>query len=53
VSDALTYGIEAAVGVCCLVAAVGAWRRAPLRWLSVVFAVAGLAAFLHAGSRLL
>jgi len=53
VSDALTYGIEAAVGVCCLVAAVGAWRRAPLRWLGVVFAVAGLAAFLHAGSRLL
>jgi len=53
VSDALTYGIEAAVGVCCLLAAAGAWRRAPLRWLGVVFAVAGLAALLHAGSRLL
>jgi hypothetical protein len=53
VSDALTYGIEAAVGVCCLVAAAGAWRRASLRWLGVVFAIAGLAALLHAASRLL
>jgi hypothetical protein len=53
VSDALTYGIEAAVGVCCLVAAARAWPRESLRWLGVVFAVAGLAALLHAASRLL
>jgi hypothetical protein len=53
VSDALTYGIEAAVGVCCILGAASAWRRPSLRWLSVVFATAGLAALLHAASRLL
>lgn len=53
VSDALTYGIEAAVGVCCMVAAASAWRRPALRWLAVVFAAAGLAALLHAASQLL
>jgi len=53
VSDALTYGIEAAVGVCCMVAAASAWRRSSLRWLAVVFAAAGLAALLHAASQLL
>jgi hypothetical protein len=53
VSDALTYGIEAAVGVCCIVAAASAWRRSSLRWLAVVFAAAGLAALLHAASQLL
>lgn len=52
VSDALTYGIEAAVGACCILAAVGAWRRSSLRWLAVVLAAAGLAALLHAASRL-
>jgi hypothetical protein len=52
VSDALTYGIEAAVGVCCILAAVSAWRRSSLRWLAVVLAVAGLAALLHAASQL-
>jgi hypothetical protein len=52
-SHVLTYGIEAAVGVCCLVAAAGAWRRASLRWLGAVFAVAGLTALVHAATRLL
>ena len=53
VSDVVTYGIEAAVGVCCILAAASAWRRSSLRWLAVVFATAGLAALLHAASHLL
>jgi hypothetical protein len=52
-SDVVTYGIEAAVGVCCILAAASAWRRSSLRWLAAVFAVAGLAALVHAASRLL
>jgi len=52
VSDVVTYGIEAAVGVCCVLAAASAWRRSSLRWLAVVFAAAGLAALLHAASQL-
>ena len=46
--DALTYTIEAAVGVACLVAAAATWRRSGLRLVSVAFAAAGLAAVIHA-----
>jgi hypothetical protein len=53
VSDAVTNVIEAAVGVCCMVAAASAWRRSSLRWLAAVFAAAGLVALLHAASQLL
>lgn len=52
-SDVVTYGIEAAVGVCCILTAASTWRRSSLRWLAVVFAAAGFAALLHAASRLL
>ena len=45
--DAVVYGIELAVGLACLVLAAGAWRR-DLRWVAAPFAVAGLAAALHA-----
>jgi hypothetical protein len=48
VSDALTYTIELAVGVGCLVAAVGLWRQPRLRILSLLFAIGGLAAAGHA-----
>ncbi len=46
--DALTSAIEAAVGATCLVAAVGTWTRPGLRLLSIAFAVAGVAAVVHA-----
>ena len=46
--DALTYAIEGAVGGACLVAAAATWRHPGLRLVSVVFAVAGLAAVIHA-----
>jgi hypothetical protein len=45
--DAVVYGIELAVGGACLVLAVGA-RRRDLRWIAAPFAVAGLAAVVHA-----
>ena len=45
--DALTYTIEAAVGVACLVVAAATWRSG-LRLVSVAFAAAGLAAVIHA-----
>lgn len=47
-SDALTYTIELAVGLGCLAAAVGLWRRTSLRALAVLFAVGGAAAAAHA-----
>ncbi|MGZ8618998.1 MAG: hypothetical protein ACXWYE_03765 [Actinomycetota bacterium] len=47
-SDTLTYAIELAVGLGCLAAAVGLWRRASLRALAVLFAVGGVAAAVHA-----
>ncbi len=40
--------IETAVGVACLVAAAGTWRRPGLRIVAVVLAVAGLVAVIHA-----
>ena len=47
-SDMVTYGIEAAVGVACLVAAYGLRRRPGLRLVAVLLAVAGIAAVVHA-----
>ncbi|MGZ5297682.1 MAG: hypothetical protein ACXWYT_12160 [Actinomycetota bacterium] len=47
-SAVLTYGIEAAVGVACLVAAHGVRRRPGLRLMAVLLAVAGVAAIAHA-----
>ena len=40
--------IETAVGVACVVAAAGIWRRPGLRVVAVVLAVAGLVAVTHA-----
>ena len=45
---ALTYAIEAAVGAACLVAAAATWRRQGFRLVAALFAVAGLAAVIHA-----
>ena len=45
VSSSLTYAVEIAVGLACLLAAPGAWRRAP--WLGGLLAVAGVAALGH------
>jgi hypothetical protein len=45
VSDALTYAIEIAVGLACLLAAPQAFRRR--LWAGAVAAVAGLAAVAH------
>ena len=47
-SEMVTYGIEAAVGVACLVPASGVSRRPGLRSIVVLLAVAGLAAIAHA-----
>ncbi len=47
-SDAVTYTIELAVGLGCLVAAVGLWRRGSLRSLAALFFVGGAAAIGHA-----
>lgn len=47
-SDVATYGIEAAVGAACLVAAYTVWRRPGLRLMAVLLAVAGVAAVGHA-----
>ena len=50
-SSLLTYLIEIAVGLACLLAAPGAWRRIP--WLGVVAAVAGVVAVVHGSFALL
>jgi hypothetical protein len=47
VTRTLTDLIELAVGLACLIGAVGAWRRG-LRVLGVLLAVAGAAAVAHA-----
>jgi hypothetical protein len=47
VTRTLTDLTELAVGLACLVGAVGAWRRG-LRWLGAPLAVAGVAAIAHA-----
>jgi hypothetical protein len=48
VSDAITYGIELAVGIACLAGAVGLRRSRPLRWLAALLVVGGIAATVHA-----
>lgn len=40
--------IEAAVGVACVAAAAGIWRRPGLRLVAAVLTVAGLVAVVHA-----
>jgi hypothetical protein len=52
-TQALTYGIELAVGIGCLVAAVPALGRRRKRWLGALPLVAGIAAIVHATVRLL
>jgi hypothetical protein len=49
----LTYAIELAVGLGCVVAAVASLRVRRLRWLGVVLLVAGAAAIAHAAIQLL
>lgn len=51
--DAVTYGTELAVGIVSLAAAVGIARSNAPRSLAVVFAVAGVAACVHALAELL
>jgi hypothetical protein len=55
VSDTLTYAIELAVGMGCIVLAAQSWRRhvLSLRVAAALFAVAGLAAIVHAIAELL
>jgi len=48
VGDAVTYAIEAAVGVACLAAAAGIWRRSRLGVAAVLLGIAGVAALVHA-----
>ena len=47
-SDVVTYGIEAAVGIACLAAAYGVRRRPGLRLVAALLAVAGVVAVAHA-----
>jgi hypothetical protein len=47
-SDVVTYGIEGAVGVACLVVALGVRRRPGLHLIAVLLALAGVAALAHA-----
>jgi len=47
-AEAITSWIEAAVGVACLIASAGAWRRSRLRAVAAMLAVAGVAAVVHA-----
>jgi hypothetical protein len=51
-SQTVTYAIELAVGLGCVIAALPALRRRRLRWLGVVLITAGVAAATHAGVRL-
>jgi hypothetical protein len=53
VNRTLSYAIELAVGLGCVVAAVAALRTRRLRWLGVVLLIAGAAAIAHAVFRLL
>jgi hypothetical protein len=52
--DALTYGTELAVGLATLALGVLAWRRGTraLRFVGVMFGVAGVAAIVHAAAQL-
>ena len=51
--ETLTYGVELAVGLGCVAAAVPALRARRLRWLGALLLVAGCAAIVHAAFRLL
>jgi hypothetical protein len=47
-SPTVAYVVELSVGIACLIAAAGTWRRPGLRvWAAILF-VAGMAAALHA-----
>ena len=46
-SETITDVVELAVGLGCLAAGVGAWRRPQLRWVASLLLVAGLAAVVH------
>jgi hypothetical protein len=50
--ETLTYFIELAVGLGCVVVAVPTMRSPGRRWLAAVLTVAGLTAIAHAVSRL-
>jgi hypothetical protein len=50
VAGILTDAIEIAVGVACLGAAAGAWRR--MRWLGALLMAAGAAAVIHGAAAL-
>jgi hypothetical protein len=52
-SDAVTYGIEAAVGLACLVAGFSVRRRSGLRLVAALLGIAGVAAVAHAASSLI
>ena len=53
VNGAVTYGVELAVGLGCVVIAVPALGRRRVRWLGAVLLVAGVAAIVHAAVRIL
>ena len=46
--ETLTSVVELVVGLGCLAAAAGSWRRPSLRWVAALLLVAGLAAVAHA-----
>jgi hypothetical protein len=47
-SGGVSNVVEFLVGLACLGAAAAVWRVGSLRWLAVVFSVAGSAAVIHA-----
>ena len=47
-ANGLSNVVELAVGVACLLAGGGLWRRPGVRWAAVVLVIAGLAAAIHA-----
>jgi hypothetical protein len=48
VADTVTYAIEAAVGIACLLAGGTVWRRSGPGFAAVLLGVAGVAAVVHA-----
>jgi hypothetical protein len=51
-AETVTNIVELAVGLGCLAAGAGAWRRPRLRWVAALLLVAGLAAVGHAAAAL-
>jgi hypothetical protein len=47
-SRTVAYAVELCVGIACLIAAAGTWRRPGLRVWAAILSVAGVAAALHA-----